>query len=104
PTRPGETRRYVIQDIMAKQAADKRKEAEKELSEKLASAEEIIQARDNFKRALDLFWAEKRYNIKYLSVEKVRVTLQVVGIIIGIIYFLAGYLRVYSLTWRELII
>lgn len=95
------TRRYVIQDIMAKQAAEKRKEAEKELSEKLASAEEIIQAREGFKRALGLFWAEKRYNIKYLSVEKVRVTLQVLGIVIGIIYFLAGYLNLYSLTWWE---
>jgi len=95
------TRRYVIQDIMAKQAAEKRKEAEKELSEKLASAEEIILARDAFKKSLNLFWAEKRYNIKYLSVEKVRVTLQVTGIIIGIVYFLAGYLRLYSLTWWE---
>lgn len=95
------TRRYVIQDIMAKQAAEKRKEAEKELSEKLASAEEIIHCREAFKKALNLFWAEKRYNIKYLSVEKARVTLQVVGIIIGIAYFLAGYLRVYSLTWWE---
>jgi hypothetical protein len=95
------TRRYVIQDIMAKQAAEKRKEAEKELSEKLASAEEIIQSREAFKKALNLFWAEKRYNIKYLSVEKVRVTLQVSGIIIGIVYFLAGYLRLYTLTWWE---
>ena len=95
------TRRYVIQDIMARQASEKRKEAEKELSERLAGAEEIIQARDSFRRALALFWAEKRYNIKYLSVEKVRVTLQVQSIVIGIVYFLAAYLGLYTLQWWE---
>jgi len=95
------TRRYVIQDIMAKQASVKRKEAEKELSERLAGAEEIIHARDSFRKSLGLFWAEKRYNIKYLSVEKVRVTLQVLGIVIGIAYFLASYLGLYTLVWWE---
>ena len=93
------TRRYVIQDIMTKQAAEKKKEAEKELSERLASAEEIILARSAFKKSLRLFWEEKRYNIKYLAVEKVRVTLHVLGIIIGILYFLAGYLGLAGISW-----
>ncbi|HUJ75652.1 MAG TPA: hypothetical protein VL359_12365 [bacterium] len=95
------TRRYVIQDIMSKAALDRRKEVEKELSERLASAEEIMQARDAFHRSLDLFWAEKRYNIKYMSVEKIRVTLQVITMCVGILYFLAGYLGVSGMHWWE---
>lgn len=95
------TRRYVMQDIQNRQALLKKKEVEKELSERLAGAEEIILAKDSFKKALHLFWTEKLYNFKYLSVEKVRVTLQVAGIMIGIVYFLAGYLNVYGLKWWE---
>lgn len=95
------TRRYVIQDIMGKQALEKRKEVEKELSERLASAEEIIHAKEGFKKALDLFWAEKRYNIKYMSVEKVRVTLQVITVVMGVLWFLAAYLGLWGFQWYE---
>ena len=95
------TRRYVIQDIMNRQAISRRKDMEKELSERLASAEDIILARDSFKKALNLFWTEKLYNFKYLSVEKVRVTVQVTGIVIGIFYFLVGYLGFYGMEWWE---
>jgi hypothetical protein len=95
------TRRYVIQDIMGRQALEKRKEVEKELSERLASAEEIIHAREGFRSALDLFWTEKRYNIKYMSVEKVRVTLQVISVVIGVLWFLAGYLGLWGFMWYE---
>lgn len=98
------TRRYVIQDIINKQALAKKKEVEKELSERLANAEDVILAKDSFKKALNLFWTEKLYNFKYLSVEKVRVTVQVVAIVLGICYFLMGYLGVYSLAWWEGII
>ena len=95
------TRRYVIQDIMNRQSISRRKEVEKELSERLANAEDIILARDSFKKALNLFWTEKLYNFKYLSVEKVRVTVQVTGIVIGIVYFLVGYLELYGMEWWE---
>jgi hypothetical protein len=95
------TRRYVIQDIMSRQALEKRKEVEKELSERLASAEQIIQAREGFRKALDLFWTEKRYNIKYTSIEKVRVTLQVICVVCGVLWFLAGYLGLGGFQWYE---
>ncbi len=95
------TPRYVIQDIMNRQAIDRRREMEKDLSERLANAEEIIMARDSFKKALNLFWTEKLYNFKYLSVEKVRVTVQVTGIIIGVVFFLAGYLGLAGMKWWE---
>ncbi len=95
------TRRYVIQDIMNRQSISRRKDVEKELSERLASAEDLILARDSFKKALNLFWTEKLYNFKYLSVEKVRVTVQVTGIVIGIGYFLVGYLGLYGMEWWE---
>ncbi|MDH4225754.1 MAG: hypothetical protein OEW12_08925 [Deltaproteobacteria bacterium] len=95
------TRRYVIQDIVNKQALDRKKQAEKELSEKQAGAEEIIRAKEPFKKALALFLTEKRYNFKYLSVEKVRVTIQVMSIITGIFYFLAGYLGIQGMHWVE---
>ena len=95
------TRRYVIQDILNRQALNKKREVEKELSERLAGAEEVILAKDSFKRALHLFWTEKLYNFKYLSVEKVRVTVQVLAIVVGIIYFLVGYLGVLDLLWWE---
>ena len=98
------TRRYVIQDIMNRQALQRRQKAEKALSERLASAEDIISAREPFKKAVNLFWTEKRYNFKYLSVEKVRVTVQVLAILIGIVYFLSGYLGLFGMHWAEGII
>lgn len=98
------SRRYVIQDILNKQALAKKKEVEKELSEKLASAEDMILAKDSFKKALNLFWTEKLYNFKYLSVEKVRVTVQVLSIINGIGFFLVGYLGLFGMLWWEGII
>lgn len=95
------TRRYVIQDILNQQALDRRKEAEKELSERLAGAEEIILAKDAFRRAIRLYWTEKQYNFKYMAVEKVRVTVQVLAVIVGIVYFLVGYLGLFGMRWWE---
>lgn len=95
------TRRYIIQDILNRQALERKKQAEKEISERQASAEEIIRARDPFKKSVMLFWTEKRYNFKYLSVEKVRITLQVLAIVIGIMIFLMGYLGMAGMHWGE---
>lgn len=95
------TRRYVIQDILNSQALRKRKETEKELSERLAGAEEIILARDAFRRGINLFWMERQYNFKYLAVEKVRVTIQILAVIVGIVYFLIGYLGIFGMEWWE---
>ena len=95
------TRRYVIQDILNQQAMDRKKEAEKELSERLAGAEEIVLARDAFRRSLKLYWTEKQYNFKYMAVEKVRVTMQVMAVIVGILHFLAGYLGLFGMHWIE---
>ena len=95
------TRRYVIQDILNQQALSRRKEAEKELSERLASAEEIILAKDAFRRAIRLYWTEKQYNFKYMAVEKVRATVQVLAVVVGIGHFLLGYLGVMGMYWWE---
>jgi hypothetical protein len=95
------TRRYVIQDILNTQALQRRKEAEKELSERLAGAEEIILAKDAYKRAIRLYWTEKQYNFKYMAVEKVRVTVQVLAVIVGIAHFLVGYLGLMGMHWWE---
>ncbi len=78
------TRRYVIQDIMNRYALEKKKQLEKELREREASAEEVITAVSPFKHGLYLFWLEKRYNFKYLAVEKVRITLQIIAIFLGL--------------------
>lgn len=91
------TRRYVIQDIMNKRALERKKKLEKELSERLASAEEVIMAGEPFADGLSLFWREKRYNFKFLAVEKIRMALQVIGAILGVIYFMAGYLNLWGL-------
>jgi hypothetical protein len=95
------TRRYVIQDILNQQALERRKEAEKELSERLAGAEEIILAKDAYKRSIRLYWTEKQYNFKYMAVEKVRVTVQVLAVIVGILHFLLGYLGLLGMHWWE---
>ena len=78
------TRRYIIQDIMNRHALERKKSLEIELRERQASAEEVITANDPFKHGLYLFWLEKRYNFKYLAVEKVRITLQIAAIFLGL--------------------
>ena len=78
------TRRYIIQDIMNRHALERKKSLEIELRERQASAEEVISAGEPFKHGLYLFWLEKRYNFKYLAVEKVRITLQIMSIFLGL--------------------
>lgn len=95
------TRRYVIQDILNTQAMERRKEAEKELGERLAGAEEIVLARVAFRRGVSLYWTERQYNFKYISVEKVRVTIQVLAMCLGVFHFLLGYLGAFGILWWE---
>ncbi|MBU2513119.1 hypothetical protein KJ966_17395 [bacterium] len=95
------TRRYVIQDIMNRYALEKKKQLEKELREREASAEEVITAVSPFKHGLYLFWLEKRYNFKYLAVEKVRITLQIVAIFMGLGAVGVGFLEFGFITLFE---
>lgn len=95
------TRRYVIQDLLNRQALTRRKETEKELSAKLASAEDIILAKAAYKKAVSLYWTEKQYNFKFLAVEKVRVTVQVLAVLMGVVHFLFGYLGWFGMKWWE---
>ena len=95
------TRRYVIQDIMNKRALNRKKRLEKELSDRLASAEDVITANEPFCQGLALFWREKRYNYKFLAVEKIRMALQINGVILGVLYFMSGYLNLWGIHWIE---
>jgi hypothetical protein len=95
------TRRYVIQDIMNRFALEKKKQLEKELREREASAEEVITAVGPFKHGLYLFWLEKRYNFKYLAVEKVRITLQILAIFMGLGAVGVGFLELAPITLLE---
>lgn len=95
------TRRYIIQDIMNKHALEKKRLLEKELREREASAEELIHASEPFSTGLYLYWVEKRYNFKYLAVEKVRITLQILSITAGLVAIGAGFLGYKSLNLVE---
>ena len=95
------TRRYMIQDIMNRRALERKKRLEKELSERTASAEEIILANDPFQGGLSLFWREKRYNYKFLAVEKIRVALQIFAALAGLLFFMAGYLGVKDVHYLD---
>jgi hypothetical protein len=95
------TRRYIIQDIMNRHALERKKTLEKELRDRQASAEEVIQASEPFKHGLYLFWLEKRYNFKYLAVEKVRITLQIASIFLGLGAVGIGFLGVGPLGLLE---
>jgi hypothetical protein len=95
------TRRYIIQDIMNKHALEKKKLLKKELREREASAEEVISAARPFSNGLFLYWVEKRYNFKYLAVEKVRITLQIIAISLGMGAIGVGFLGLSPLTLFE---
>ncbi len=95
------TRRYVIQDIMNRYALEKKKVLERELKEREASAEEVITAAKPYNHGLYLFWVEKRYNFKYLAVEKVRITLQILAIFLGLGAVGAAFLGLAPLNLLE---
>lgn len=95
------TRRYIIQDIMNKHALEKKRLLEKELREREASAEELIHSSEPFSLGLYFYWVEKRYNFKYLAVEKVRITLQILSITLGLVAIGGGFLGFDALNLIE---
>ena len=95
------TRRYVMQEVINERALDKRKKLEMELENQLASAEEIVMVSPQFTDGIAFFVQEKRYNFKYLAVEKIRMTLQLLGSITGAIYFLLGFMDVWGVHWID---
>ena len=82
-------------------ALEKKKQTELELENQLASAEELILGQEPFVEGLALFIHEKRYNYKFLAVEKVRMTLQLLGSIVGAVYFLIGYMDYWGVDWID---
>ena len=74
---------------------------ELELENQLASAEEIVMVAPHFTEGISFFVEEKRYNFKYLAIEKIRITLQLLGSIMGAIYFFLGYLEIWGIHWID---
>ncbi len=95
------SRRYVMQEIINERAIEKKKQLEMELENQLASAEEIVMAAPHFTEGMSFFVKEKRYNIKYLNVEKVRVTLQLIAHITGVLYFILGHMGIWGISWID---
>ena len=95
------SRRYVMQEVITERAHNKKKELEMELEDQLASAEEITMVAPQFTDGMAFFVHEKQYNIKYLAVEKIRVTLQLLGSIIGAVYFLLGFMEYWGVNWID---
>ena len=93
------TKRYVSQEILNARAAEKKKQLETELQNRLASAEELVMGVDSFTDGLGFFVKERKYNFKFLAVERVRLALQLTGSIIGACYFLLGYVGMYGIDW-----
>jgi len=94
-------RRYVMQEVINERALEKKKKMEIELENQLASAEEIVMVSPYFTEGVAFFVQEKRYNFKYLAIEKIRITLQLLGSITGAIYFLLGFLEVWGIQWLD---
>ena len=94
-------RRQVMQEVINERALEKRKKLEMELENQLASAEEIVMVAPQFTEGMAYFVQEKRYNFKYLAVEKIRITLQLLGSITGAIYFLLGFMGVWGIHWID---
>jgi hypothetical protein len=95
------SRRYVMQEVINERSHEKRKQLELDLKNQLASAEEIVMVAPQFTDGLSLFVQEKRYNFNYLSVEKVRMTLQLLGSITGAVYFLLGFMGYLGVHWVD---
>ena len=95
------SRRYVMQDVMNQRALEKKRQLEIELENQLAGAEEVVMAAAPFTEGLGFFVKEKRYNYKFLAVEKIRMTLQLLGSIAGCIYFLLGYMNLWGINWID---
>jgi hypothetical protein len=90
-----------MQEVINERALEKRKKLEMELENQLASAEEIVMVAPQFTEGMAFFVQEKRYNFKYLAVEKIRMTLQLLGSITGAVYFLLGFMGVWGVHWID---
>ena len=77
------TRRYCMQDVMNKKALLKKKDLEKQLKEREASAEEIMASFSPLKQGLALFQEAKQYNGKYMDAEKRRMTMQILPVLVA---------------------
>lgn len=95
------TKRYVVQEVLNNRAAEKKKQLEMELQNRMASAEELVMAVESFADGLGFFVKERKFNFKFLAVERVRLALQLIGSIIGALYFLAGYVGMYEINWVD---
>jgi hypothetical protein len=95
------TRQHVMMKVINERAQEKRKQLEMEFENQLASAEEIVMVSPQFTDGIAFFVQEKRYNFKYLAVEKIRITLQLLGSIAGAIYFLLGFMGVLGVHWID---
>ena len=100
-TKMRSTRQHIIQNIMNRHALDKKKKLERELKEREARAEEIINIEEPFNYGLYLYWVEKRYNFDYLAIEKIRITLEVIGMVAGVIMIGLGILNIGTITVLE---
>ena len=95
------SRRYIIQEVINERELEKKKQLEMDLKNQLASAEEIVMATPQFTDGMSLFVQEKRYNFKYLAVEKIRMTLKLLGAITGAVYFLLGFMGYWGISWFD---
>ncbi len=91
------TKRYCMQDAITRRALERKKQLEKEMKEREASAEEIIKTYPPFKNALRLFREAKDYNFRYMKMEKKRVAMQLFPLILGVSGIGAGLMELYEL-------
>lgn len=97
------TRRYVIQDVINKNAVERKKAMEKALKERQASAEEIISMFKPFAHGLKMFHSAKLYNIKYVEIEKKRITMQILPIFIATAVLAGAFLELVSISMTSMI-
>ena len=92
------TRRYCMQDVMNKKALHKKKELEKQLKEREASAEEIMATFTPLKAGLSLFHEAKLYNTRYMDTEKRRVTMQILPVLFATTILGAAFMELLELS------
>jgi len=77
------TRRYYIQKMVNDFTINKRKALEKAEKAREASAEELVATMNPFHQSLQLFHEARFYKIKYMKVEKIRISTQIVSVFSG---------------------
>ena len=98
------TRRYCMQDVMNKKALHKKKELEKQLKEREASAEEIMATFVPLKAGLSLFQEAKLYNARYMDTEKRRVTMQILPVLFATAILGAAFMELIELSMGSYLI